>query len=119
MNISASQRGSVTVLALEGRLDTTGAPELQGRVEQLIASGDRAVVLDFAAVKFVSSEGLRAILVSSKRAAAAGGAVLVAAPSPLVREVFDIAGFARILDIHLTMDAAVERAGARTGAVRP
>ena len=110
MTILESIREDVAVLALEGRLDTTGAPELESHVAGLFAAGRSRIVLDFTAVKFVSSIGLRVIIASAKRAAAAGGVLILAAAPPMVNDVFEIANIGRILSIHAGVDAAVAEA---------
>jgi anti-sigma B factor antagonist len=110
MTISESTRGDVAVLALEGRLDTTGAPDLESHVDRLFAAGRSRIVLDFAAVKFVSSIGLRVIITSAKRATAAGGVLILAAAPPIVSDVFEITNIGRILSIHAAVDAAVAQA---------
>jgi len=110
MTITESVQDGVTVLALDGRLDATGAPELEAHVARVFADGRSRIVLDFAAVKYVSSIGLRVIMASAKRAVASGGVVMLAAAQPMVNDVFEIANLGRILSIHAAVDTAVAAA---------
>jgi anti-sigma B factor antagonist len=119
MTIVESIHDDVSVLALDGRLDTNGAPELETEVARLFAAGRSRIVLDFAAVKFVSSIGLRVIIASAKRATAAGGVLILAAAPPIVSDVFEIANIGRILRIHAAVDAAVAEAASQPAVPDP
>jgi anti-anti-sigma factor len=95
----------LSLAVIEGRLDTITAPALEERLLGLIAAS--RVVLDMAAVRFVSSAGLRVLLKAAKAAKAAGTGFAVCALQPSVREVYDISGFERIITAHPTRDEAV------------
>ena len=98
MNIARMSDGGELVFGLEGRLDTTTAPELQ---EVLIpAFGEpRAVVLDFSEVEYVSSAGLRVLLMAEKEAGAKGSSMTLKCVSEDVMEVFEMTGFSNMLTI--------------------
>ena len=96
MNISVATEGDRTVIALDGRLDAASAPALEAR---LATDGIRELVLDFAACPFVSSCGIRAILVAHRRLAGAGGRVVARNLPPTVREIFDLTGLSSIIAI--------------------
>jgi anti-anti-sigma factor len=98
MEIKKTQIGENVLLTLEGRLDTLTAPKLQ---EVLIAAfpAAAAVDLDFAGVEYVSSAGLRVLLLGEKNAKAAGKTMTLKNVSAEVMEVFEITGFAGILTI--------------------
>ena len=97
MTISKQQNGSALTLALEGRLDTTTSPELE---KELKASQDGAdsLVLDFSKLDYISSAGLRVLLSAHKQMSAKGG-MKVTNVNEIVREVFDVTGFADILTV--------------------
>ena len=98
MTISKTQNGDQTVLTLSGRLDTTTAPKLQ---EALIPEFDAAktVTLDFAELAYISSAGLRILLMGEKAAKLkTGKQVLVNVPAEIM-EVFEMTGFSGILTI--------------------
>ena len=89
--------GSVT-LTLEGRLDTVTAPQLQ---EVLIPAFDDApeVILDFTPLVYVSSAGLRVLLMGQKTAKAKGGLMKVTGVSQEIMEVLEMTGFSSMLTI--------------------
>ena len=96
MTINKTQNGDKTTLALTGRLDTTTAPGLQ---EALVPEFDTAkqVELDFAELTYVSSAGLRVLLIGEKTAKAKGSKQTLANVSDEIMEVFEMTGFREIL----------------------
>jgi golgi phosphoprotein 3 len=116
MTIRASTRGAATVLAVHGRLDATTAPTLEAQVAEIAAAGAAQVVLECAALTYVSSAGLRAILLAARSATAAGGGLAVASVSPSVAAIFALAGLARVLPVTPTVDEAVQALASRPGA---
>jgi anti-anti-sigma factor len=99
VNINKTQTTEKTTLTLSGRLDTTTAPKLQ---EELIPEFDTAkhVELDFAELAYVSSAGLRVLLMGEKTAKAKGGKLTLVNVSAEIMEVFEMTGFADILNIE-------------------
>jgi len=99
MNINKTQDGEKTTLVLSGRLDTTTAPKLQ---ESLIPEFDTAnqVELDFTDLIYVSSAGLRVLLMGEKTAKAKGASMTLVGVSEEVMEVFEMTGFADMLTIE-------------------
>ena len=98
MTIERTQRDGATILTLSGRLDTITAPQLQ---EVLIPAleGGAKVVLDFAGLAYVSSAGLRVLLLGQKAATARGAAMALTGVSAEIMEVFDMTGFTDMLTI--------------------
>jgi len=98
MNINKTQNGDKTVLVLSGRLDTTTAPKLQ---EVLIPEFDGAknVELDFSELAYVSSAGLRVLLMGEKTAKAKSASMNLVNVSDEIMEVFEMTGFADVLTI--------------------
>ena len=77
-------------LSLGGHLDTTTAPELEKRLDAVLATKPLALVFDLAALEYISSAGLRAIFRAQKVMHGANGEVLVVNMQPAVQKVFDI-----------------------------
>ena len=98
MKIDKSLNGTALEIALEGRLDTTTAPELE---QALKASLDDAETLtfDFSQLDYISSAGLRVLLSANKIMNRKGGMKVVNA-NEMVKEVFDVTGFVDILNIE-------------------
>lgn len=85
-------------LRLEGRMDTTSAPAAQEAF--LKVAGEYAkITLNFASLDYVSSAGLRALLVLQKQVNRTGGSLTLTNVSPAVMEVFEMTGFSGILNI--------------------
>ena len=98
MIASKKQEGSKLTLALEGRIDTLTAPQLESEISPMLEGID-ALVIDLAQVAYISSAGLRVLLSTHKKMLAAGGSLTIANAVPAVREVFDITGFSDILTL--------------------
>ena len=107
MQITENKRGKVTVLELDGRLDTGTSAELDKRLMSLLNSGEKYFVLDLARLTYVSRAGLRVLLMAAKKSAAAGARMVLANLQDLVQEVFDIAGFTKIFSIYASQDEAI------------
>lgn len=101
LNIQKQDDKATRTLTLSGRVDTVTAAELEAAIFT-DANGIAAVILDMAALEYMSSAGLRVLLAAQKRFAAGGG-VTVRRPNETVAEVLDMTGFSDIL--------TVERAG--------
>ena len=98
MTIDKTHENITITFTLKGRLDTTTAPKLQ---EVLIPAFDEAkeVTLDFLDLEYVSSAGLRVLLVGQKEAKKKGGSLTLTNVSGDVMEVFEMTGFAEMLNI--------------------
>ena len=97
MKINKPLNGSALTLAVEGRLDTTTAPELEQEIKAL--DGVETLTMDFAGLDYISSAGLRVLLSAQKQMSKRGGMKVVNV-SELVMEVFEVTGFSDILTIE-------------------
>lgn len=100
MNITKKEQGQDILLHLEGRLDTTTAPDFQ---QTLIAQiqYNKNIILDFAQLDYVSSAGLRALLVGQKAVSKLGRSMVLCHVSQEIMEVFNMTGFSDILTIEM------------------
>jgi anti-sigma B factor antagonist len=107
VNIIESRQGAVTVLSLDGRLDSVSAPELTRQIAALADTGRVRIAIDCARLEYVSSAGLRVFLGAAKRLNAAQGRFALGAAVEQVREILEMAGFANVLPVLKTaQDAA-------------
>lgn len=98
MNIQIKKEEKNLTIELEGRLDTTTAPQLEADLKQNI--GDSAhLVLDFAKLQYISSAGLR-VLLAAQKVMNKQGDMVVKNVNDTIMEVFEITGFADILTIE-------------------
>ena len=98
MKITKNMNGNTLEIALEGRLDTTTAPELEQELKASMDSAN-ALTLDFGKLDYISSAGLR-VLLSTHKAMSKKGGMKVTNVNEIVKEVFDVTGFADILNIE-------------------
>ena len=98
MTINKSQNGSTLVIALEGRLDTMTAPELEAELNASLKDPE-ALVMDFSKLEYISSAGLR-VLLSAHKVMSAKEGMTVTNVNEIVAEVFEVTGFADILNIE-------------------
>lgn len=78
-------------VVVKGRLDSVGADQLKARVAQLIESGTTRLVIDFGQVAYISSAGFRVLLVASRLAEQAKGALALSGIRGEVKRLFDLA----------------------------
>jgi anti-anti-sigma factor len=107
MELTEETRGRVVVVTARGRLDASTSPAFGARLEKLAAASEPRLVVDFSGVDFVSSAGLRAVLMVIKRVRAGNGRLALCAVQVPVREILDIAGFTGMLDLHPAQADAV------------
>ena len=98
MNIMKTNEGTKLTLALEGRLDTTTAPQLEAEVKGSL-TGVTELVLDFSQLEYLSSAGLRVILAAQK-IMNKQGKMAIRHVNETIQEVFEVTGFSDILTIE-------------------
>ena len=111
MQIAETRENGAVVVAPTGRVDSTTSDQLERHLSALVASGERRIVVDFSHVEYISSAGLRVMLVLAKRMKDARGAVALCAMGDPVRHVFELAGFMPLFAVDGSRDAAVRRVG--------
>jgi len=110
VEISSSQFADVVVAAPVGRIDHRSAAALEAFLSPLVqrlAAAKEALVLDFTGVDYISSVGLRALMIASKQMRGAGGRIAVTSLQPVVAEIFSISRFDRVIDVHPSVAAAL------------
>jgi len=100
MDITEEKDGSVVVLQPEGRLDSANALAFEKTMLGVLDRGDTSILVDFSKLNYISSAGLRVLLMGAKRAQAAKGKVALCNLAPNIREVFEVAGFLSIFNVH-------------------
>ncbi|MBL8554963.1 MAG: STAS domain-containing protein [Phenylobacterium sp.] len=106
MHIGEETRGGTLVMAPSGRLDSGSAGVLEAVLPGRVQTHAK-VVLTLAEVPYVSSAGLRVLLIGAKAAKAQGHRLVLTGLSESVREVFDISGFSTIFAIEPDLDSAL------------
>jgi stage II sporulation protein AA (anti-sigma F factor antagonist) len=108
MKIDKSLQDDYAVLTLKGEFDTFYCPALMQEVETLVERGINHLVLDMRLVKFINSTALGAVIKAHKRCRADGGDLLVAQPSPFVRDVITKVGIDKLITMYDTQQDAVK-----------
>lgn len=98
MTIEIIAEGNKLTIALSGRLDTTTAPKLETELKQNI-SGVEELVLDLAALEYLSSAGLR-VLLSAQKVMNRQGCMVVKNVNEVIMEIFEVTGFVDVLTIE-------------------
>ncbi|MBQ9251123.1 MAG: STAS domain-containing protein [Clostridia bacterium] len=98
MTINKTQNGNALTIALEGRLDTVTSPELEKEVKDSLEAAE-TLTLDFSKLEYISSAGLRVLLSAHKTMSKKGG-MKITNVNEIVKEVFEVTGFADILTIE-------------------
>ena len=97
MNIIKKQEGSTLTIALEGRLDTTTSPQLEGELRGAL-DGVTELNFDLQNLQYISSAGLR-VLLSAQKVMNKQGEMIIENVCPEIMEIFDVTGFLDILTI--------------------
>ncbi len=108
MNISSREEGGVTVVGVEGNLDTNTAPDAQQHLDGLQDDGVQKILVNFADLDYISSAGLRVLLATAKRLGGSGGSLRICGLNETVNEVFEISGFSVILSVFGNEAEALE-----------
>jgi len=106
LSTSVDEQG-VTLIEVQGEVDAHTSGDLDKALGDLLAQKQSRLVLDFSQVGYVSSAGLRALLRAQQKTRKLGGEVRLFGLSPFVRQVFELAGFDRLLRIAATRQEAV------------
>lgn len=93
----------------KGRLDSNACPAFEAEIVGALNAGNQRVLFDFSQLDYISSAGLRVVLMAAKRLRESGGKMALCSLNEMIREVFEVSGFDRILDIQPDADAARTR----------
>ena len=107
MGISTEREGATLIAKTEGRVDGANAREYQDALEAAIDPADRAVILDLENLAYISSAGLRVLLLTAKTLRKQNATLSVCSLSEPIRQVFEISGFDKIIPIHASQAEAV------------
>jgi anti-sigma B factor antagonist/stage II sporulation protein AA (anti-sigma F factor antagonist) len=116
MDLHPKMSAGVKVVAPAGRIDHASADEFQTALEPHLAEcreSEPALVVDMSKVEYISSVGLRVLMVAAKQVKSQNGCIVVAGLTPLVKEVFEISRFNLVFDVFDSVEAAARTHGER------
>ena len=109
MEIEIKKGEKAVVVSLKGRMDAVTAPELEKQINGFIKEGESCFVINFENLEYISSAGLRVVLVIAKKLKPVNGQMLISNLKGVVKEVFEISGFTSLLQIYETEEEALKQ----------
>jgi anti-anti-sigma factor len=106
MDISLTKQGHITIIELNGQLDTMTYIAFENQLLDEILPGI-SVLIDCSGLDYISSSGLRVLILAFKKAEKTGSKMALCSLQPRIMEVFKIAGFVRILSIYADRQSAL------------
>src|SRR5690606_12593848 len=109
MSLTREKNGNVLLVSASGQINSANAAELEASLLEWVEEGERKWVLDMSGVEYISSAGLRVVLLLAKRLKQNSGHLVLCSLQPNVLDVFDFSGFLPILDVADSREAALRR----------
>ncbi len=103
--------GGSELVRIEEKLDVVASKAFEAELLAKLEVADPVLYVDFARCPYVSSAGLRAVLIAAKTARKADKRIVLAGMNPVVREVFKVSGFDRMLTIEPDLETARKQHG--------
>ena len=107
MGLDFSREDGILIAVADGRVDGANAQEFQGELTDAIEADDRGLVLDLGQITYISSAGLRVILLTAKALNRQDAELAVCSLTDSVREVFEISGFDKIIPVRASQPDAI------------
>ena len=119
MEIHETKKADIVVLEPDGRLDTSTSRAFEEKIHEVLSTGERKFVVDLRELEYVSSAGLRVLLMLARRLQSKGGELVLCSPTESVQEVLDISGFTRIFNIAPSQTEALKAINERSKPKKP
>ncbi len=107
MEMTKEKRGPIVILAVKGRLDASTSNKLEESLLASIETGEKQFALDFSRLDYISSAGLRVLLLAMKKLTNAEGKLVLCSLQEQIKEVFDIAGFSSLFPLFTSPEEAL------------
>ena len=109
MEIREDREDGILVIAPVGRIDSNTSGTLEKTLLGHIARGEKRVIIDFLGVEYISSAGLRVLLLAANKLRPLGGQLVLCSLGTSVREVFELAGLTALFTIEASRELALAR----------
>lgn len=96
----------IIVITPQGRLDAAGAQPMEDQLKQHIDAGEVRLLVNLEGTRYISSNGLRALLAAQKQAKVRGGALKLCCLNPRLVEIFEMSGFDKVFEIFASREQA-------------
>ena len=100
MQITVEEKEDFIIVTPEGKLDSVTSPAFEEKVLSLINESKKNLLINFEKTNYISSAGLRVLLISAKKAKTINGSVRLASMNPQMKDVFSISGFSSLFKIY-------------------
>lgn len=114
MEINQTVVDNVTIIAVSGKIDAITSNDLEIAINDQIYQNNNKIVIDLTEVNYISSIGLRILLIALKKVKLRQGDLKLASLQPFVREVFDTTGLTKIISIYPNQEEAIKEMKAST-----
>ena len=104
-----SRAGAICVLSISGRIDSGNAAELQDRLNGLLSSGEKTLLLDFKQVLYLTSAAFRVLLVATDEAQRNAARLVLCGLAGQVRELFEMGGLLEAFTVHGSREDALAK----------
>ncbi|MDD2219485.1 MAG: STAS domain-containing protein [Desulfoplanes sp.] len=111
MDFRQNKQDGAVILNVSGRMDAVTAPEFEKECTAIIDDGGSKICVEMGGVEYISSAGLRSVLLVGKKLKAQGGGLAFFGLSGMVSEVFKMSGFSSIFPVGDTLDDAFAKLG--------
>lgn len=109
MEVTGAKQNKAYVVTVNGRMDTTTAPEFEKTVTEWMGQGETTFIVDLKGLEYISSAGLRSILMVGKKLKAQKGSMAFCSLAPMVAKVFYISNFAALFPISDSLEEALRK----------
>ena len=109
LSLAESQHGDLTILSVVGRIDSSNADKLTQRLKELVATGVKTVLIDFASVKYLTSAAFRVLLVANGSLKEKGGQLALCGVTGHVRELFEMGGLLQAFTMFQSREEAMSK----------
>jgi stage II sporulation protein AA (anti-sigma F factor antagonist) len=107
MEIESQKQDKFCIVRVKGRMDAVTAPDFETKCASLMEQGESTFIVDFGGLEYISSAGLRALLVVAKKLKSSSGAISFCSLTPAVERVFSISGFGSMFSLHDSLQNAL------------
>ena len=109
MEIIKEQKKDIVLLKIDGKFDAISAPEAEKEISSVISDGTKKIIINMEKVRYISSAGLRTLLIAAKEIKVEKGKIVICSMPEAVKKVFEISGFSTIFEICETEAEAIKR----------
>lgn len=108
MEIKVENNDNYALVSLDGKLDSVSSGETENKLKEIMSGEQKTILINMENMKYISSAGLRVLLIMAKKAKAAQSRLILSSLIPEVKDVFNISGLANLFEIHDSVEEAVK-----------